>query len=157
MSDQCSHLPTIRSVKPMTLGCEECLETGQIWLHLRLCRECGHVGCCDQSPAATRPRISTPPATPSSRAMTRRKAGAGVMWTKPWWTCLIRHRNAGRYRDITELRRKIGGDLRTTFPAGGNRWQISARARTRCFRCSTPSGRDGEAFCQRRAKRFRTW
>jgi hypothetical protein len=33
MSDQCSHLPTIRSVKPMTLGCEECLETGQIWLH----------------------------------------------------------------------------------------------------------------------------
>ena len=50
MSDQCSHLPTIRSVKPMTLGCEECLETGQIWLHLRLCRECGRVGCCDQSP-----------------------------------------------------------------------------------------------------------
>ena len=50
MPHQCSHTSTILSVKPMTLGCEECLKTGQVWLHLRLCRQCGHVGCCDQSP-----------------------------------------------------------------------------------------------------------
>jgi hypothetical protein len=31
-------------------GCEECLKTGSWWVHLRLCRECGHVGCCDDSP-----------------------------------------------------------------------------------------------------------
>jgi uncharacterized UBP type Zn finger protein len=31
-------------------GCEDCLAAGSQWLHLRLCLECGHVGCCDSSP-----------------------------------------------------------------------------------------------------------
>lgn len=31
-------------------GCEECLAMGSRWVHLRLCVECGHVGCCDNSP-----------------------------------------------------------------------------------------------------------
>jgi len=31
-------------------GCEECLKTGGRWVHLRLCLECAHVGCCDNSP-----------------------------------------------------------------------------------------------------------
>ena len=30
-------------------GCEECLAIGDQWVHLRLCLECGHVGCCDSS------------------------------------------------------------------------------------------------------------
>lgn len=29
--------------------CEECLKMGDTWVHLRLCLECGHVGCCDNS------------------------------------------------------------------------------------------------------------
>jgi uncharacterized UBP type Zn finger protein len=49
MSSQCSHLDTIKPVKPHTRGCEECLKIGQSWVHLRLCKECGHVGCCDSS------------------------------------------------------------------------------------------------------------
>jgi uncharacterized UBP type Zn finger protein len=36
-------------VKPHSRGCEECLKIGQEWVHLRLCLECGHVGCCDSS------------------------------------------------------------------------------------------------------------
>jgi len=32
-------------------GCEDCLASGGVWLHLRICLECGHVGCCDDSPA----------------------------------------------------------------------------------------------------------
>ena len=35
--------------RPSALGCEECLEVDSIWVHLRLCRRCGHVGCCDSS------------------------------------------------------------------------------------------------------------
>jgi uncharacterized UBP type Zn finger protein len=35
---------------PRTHGCEECLELGSKWVHLRLCLACGHVGCCDNSP-----------------------------------------------------------------------------------------------------------
>jgi uncharacterized UBP type Zn finger protein len=31
-------------------GCEDCLRDGGVWLHLRICLECGHVGCCDDSP-----------------------------------------------------------------------------------------------------------
>lgn len=49
MRHQCRHLDTIRTVTPSALGCEECLKMGDAWLHLRLCRICGHVGCCDQS------------------------------------------------------------------------------------------------------------
>ena len=30
-------------------GCEECLEKGQSWVHLRMCQTCGHIGCCDNS------------------------------------------------------------------------------------------------------------
>ncbi|AKF09050.1 putative Glutathione-regulated potassium-efflux system protein KefB [Sandaracinus amylolyticus] len=30
-------------------GCEECLAMGDTWVHLRRCRTCGHVGCCDSS------------------------------------------------------------------------------------------------------------
>jgi uncharacterized UBP type Zn finger protein len=31
-------------------GCQDCLATGDKWLHLRICLECGRVGCCDDSP-----------------------------------------------------------------------------------------------------------
>lgn len=31
-------------------GCEDCLAQGTKWMHLRICLECGHVGCCDSSP-----------------------------------------------------------------------------------------------------------
>lgn len=46
----CSHLDQVRDVEPRTEGCEECLEIGSRWVHLRMCRTCGKVGCCDSSP-----------------------------------------------------------------------------------------------------------
>jgi uncharacterized UBP type Zn finger protein len=47
----CPHLASIHPIPPRTPnGCEECLEIGSSWLHLRLCLHCGHVGCCDSSP-----------------------------------------------------------------------------------------------------------
>ena len=50
MAQQCKHLAQVRDVQPKTPdGCEECLERGDEWVHLRLCLECGHVGCCDDS------------------------------------------------------------------------------------------------------------
>ena len=48
--DECKHAEQIRDVTPSALGCEECLKSGSEWVHLRLCRTCGHVGCCDESP-----------------------------------------------------------------------------------------------------------
>lgn len=48
----CEHLDTIQYVDlPETIaGCEECLKTGDRWVHLRMCQSCGKIGCCDSSP-----------------------------------------------------------------------------------------------------------
>ena len=50
MPEECKHATAIRDVVPSALGCEECLKIHSQWVHLRLCRTCGHVGCCDDSP-----------------------------------------------------------------------------------------------------------
>ena len=48
--DDCTHLDAIQDVEARTPdGCEECLQMGDGWVHLRLCLSCGHVGCCDNS------------------------------------------------------------------------------------------------------------
>jgi CPA1 family monovalent cation:H+ antiporter len=31
-------------------ACVDCLREGSRWVHLRECLDCGHVGCCDDSP-----------------------------------------------------------------------------------------------------------
>jgi hypothetical protein len=49
MADTCTHLHTVADVAPSDDGCHDCLQTGDTWLHLRMCQECGHVGCCDSS------------------------------------------------------------------------------------------------------------
>lgn len=48
----CTHLDhvLVTELPPSVEGCEECLRTGGAWLHLRICLECGFVGCCDSSP-----------------------------------------------------------------------------------------------------------
>ena len=38
------------SVPPSGAGCAECEAAGGWWLHLRRCAQCGHIGCCDNSP-----------------------------------------------------------------------------------------------------------
>ncbi|HTL31280.1 MAG TPA: cation:proton antiporter [Tepidisphaeraceae bacterium] len=49
MPSGCTHVSEIRDVSPNTNGCEECLKMGDTWVHLRVCKICGHVGCCDSS------------------------------------------------------------------------------------------------------------
>lgn len=49
MSKTCSHVDQIADVEPSAAGCEDCLRTGDSWVHLRMCLVCGHVGCCDSS------------------------------------------------------------------------------------------------------------
>lgn len=48
-ANTCSHLDEIQTVFPGAGGCEECLRSGDTWVHLRVCLTCGHVGCCDSS------------------------------------------------------------------------------------------------------------
>ena len=46
---RCKHLNHIKITTTETHVCKECVERGDSWVHLRLCLECGHVGCCDSS------------------------------------------------------------------------------------------------------------
>src|SRR4029453_7696380 len=47
----CTHLDQITVEKPDEVeGCEDCLRIGGTWVHLRVCRSCGHLGCCASSP-----------------------------------------------------------------------------------------------------------
>jgi len=48
----CTHVNRIQifELPESAEGCEDCLEAGGAWLHLRICLECGKVGCCDDSP-----------------------------------------------------------------------------------------------------------
>jgi CPA1 family monovalent cation:H+ antiporter len=62
---------------PRTPGeCEDCRSEGTTWVALRMCRDCGHVGCCDSSPRrhATRHYQTT-----QHRVI--RSAMPGDMWT----------------------------------------------------------------------------
>ena len=56
MSEQptCEHLGLVEVMdvpsRDEVAGCEECLKIGGRWVHLRICRTCGKIGCCDSSP-----------------------------------------------------------------------------------------------------------
>ncbi len=52
-SDRMTHMTdaTLTTPPPSGTGCIDCDELGGWWVHLRRCVECGHVGCCDTSPA----------------------------------------------------------------------------------------------------------
>jgi hypothetical protein len=52
MSTTCSHTDSIAvtELPDVVEGCQDCLQTGGQWVHLRMCQSCGRVGCCDSSP-----------------------------------------------------------------------------------------------------------
>ena len=74
MSDSasiCTHLDSVRitELPPAVDGCEDCLREGGVWLHLRICLECGHVGCCDDSPARHASRHAAETSHPIIRSL----------------------------------------------------------------------------------------
>jgi len=49
MTVACSHLDHMKLTDSDTRVCEDCVKTGDSWVQLRMCLDCGHVGCCDSS------------------------------------------------------------------------------------------------------------
>jgi uncharacterized UBP type Zn finger protein len=82
MATHCKHIAGIRDVTPSALGCEECLKTGDEWVHLRICRTCGHVGCCDDSKNKHATQHFHATLHPIMEGYIRRKVGVGAMSTK---------------------------------------------------------------------------
>ena len=49
--DKCDHLDAIETAKAAKrYECDECVQSGSRWVHLRTCQECGGTRCCDSSP-----------------------------------------------------------------------------------------------------------
>ncbi len=44
-----THFDPIKFTTTDKHGCEDCVKSGDRWVHLRLCLACGHVGGCDSS------------------------------------------------------------------------------------------------------------
>lgn len=82
MAAPCSHLDQVRSVVATIDGCEDCLKTGDSWVHLRLCLVCGHVGCCDSSKNRHATRHARGWVTRSSGRSSRGRPGAIATSTK---------------------------------------------------------------------------
>ena len=49
MPKRCTHLGQVKITAPDKHVCEDCIRTGDTWVHLRMCLICGNVGCCDSS------------------------------------------------------------------------------------------------------------
>lgn len=51
MAQVCQDIASITTVRPPREHvCEECVKTGDAWVHLRTCQRCGVTLCCDSSP-----------------------------------------------------------------------------------------------------------
>ncbi|WP_420150789.1 UBP-type zinc finger domain-containing protein [Spirosoma sp.] len=48
LCEHLANLPQLRTASQYV--CEECVKTGDSWLHLRTCQTCGVTLCCDSSP-----------------------------------------------------------------------------------------------------------
>jgi uncharacterized UBP type Zn finger protein len=78
----CTHLDQVKitELPEEVEGCEDCLATGTAWLHLRICLECGHVGCCDSSPGRHASKHATADHHPIIRSL---EPGEDWSWCFP--------------------------------------------------------------------------
>ena len=79
MAAECTHLDQIRLTNTDKHVCEECIKTGDTWVHLRMCLECGHVGCCDSSKNKHATKHFRHSKHPLVRSIERAKIGCGAM------------------------------------------------------------------------------
>ena len=68
--NSCAHLSALTTIQPARDHvCDECVKTGDTWVHLRTCQTCGTTLCCDSSPnkhATKHFRASTHPVVASA-------------------------------------------------------------------------------------------
>ena len=65
---------------PSGTGCVECDAAGGWWLHLRRCTQCGHIGCCDNSPSQHATHHAKETGHPVIRSF---EPGEGWFWSYP--------------------------------------------------------------------------
>jgi uncharacterized UBP type Zn finger protein len=84
----CTHYDQIKITETESYACEDCIKTGDTWVHLRLCLTCGHVGCCDSSKNKHATKHFEDTAHPLIRSI---EPGEGWIW------CYVDKRMAGEF------------------------------------------------------------
>ena len=79
----CTHLDQIQltQLPDAVDGCADCLASESLGLTSGICLECGHVGCCADSPSGTRAPMRARPSTRSSARSSRERTGRGATST----------------------------------------------------------------------------
>ena len=81
MATTCEHVATsVRPVSSDSRVCQQCVELGDPWVHLRLCLTCGLVGCCDSSKNKHAHRHADESGHPIIRSQEPEE---------DWWWCFI--------------------------------------------------------------------
>ena len=157
------HPPRLRRHRRAALehGLEDCLRIGGTWVHLRLCMDCGHVGCCDNSPnRRCHWRTSTPIGIiRSSGRMSPARVGGVTSTISCSTSPALRRRRRIRDRRLT-CRQWVAEMLGVDFPilafshcrdavvvvmnAGGFGLSVAARAHPQLFEQSIPTWIDDE-------------
>jgi hypothetical protein len=80
----CAHVQQVnQNIKAKTPnGCEECLQMGSDWVHLRLCLSCGHLDVVTLLPISMALNTSNQHIILSLNRMSPVKTGNGVMLTR---------------------------------------------------------------------------
>jgi len=80
----CSDPDTIEvtAIPDPVVGCAECLKIGSLWMHLRMCMECGRVGCCDDSPNRRATKHAREVSHPIIKSAEPGETGAGTTSTR---------------------------------------------------------------------------
>ncbi len=84
----CEHVAHIRIVQPSSEGCIDCSRSGDAWSQLRMCMECGYVGCCDSSRNKHAARHFRTTGHPIARSMQPGEEWAWCYIDKLWFESL---------------------------------------------------------------------
>ena len=101
------------TVPPSGTGCADCMAVDGWWFHLRRCAECGHIGCCDSSPAQHAKKHAAEVGHPLIRSF---EPGEDWFWSYvteeayegPAWLPLSTTRSTNQFRDRRARSRPIG-------------------------------------------------
>lgn len=101
---------------PSGTGCVECEEAGGWWFHLRRCAQCGHIGCCDDSPARHAARetaagLGAAPLLERIDALTGRERSATAAAADRVTPLTARERDVLRLLALGHSNRRIGEEL----------------------------------------------
>jgi len=87
----CAHVAHIRIVQPSSSTCMDCVRSGDSWLQLRMCTECGYVGCCDSSRNRHAVRHYRATGHPIARSIQPGEEWAWCYVDRLWFESLVLH------------------------------------------------------------------